>query len=155
MAYSPEANLTMEAVLKLKECQNIQGFDKLSMKLDELKERAGFSMSQVGMPFSYIYDDSLTMCIWSWICDSESALRATWRNFIHVLKEPGMDLHDLAKQIEHCLSTTSTSRLQTSVIQTSKAVSFTLHIWLQRCVCNAFVDVLNRDCNIAKIFLYS
>ena len=108
-AYSPDANISVEAVVKLKECQKLQSFDKLTWKGDKLKEKAGFTMSKFQMPFANIYDtsDSLSKSIWSWTEDPKPSLPPTWKTFLQVLREPDMGLRDLADQIDEYLSSTS------------------------------------------------
>ena len=95
--------------MKLKECCEIKGFDKLVMKLSIMKEKAGFSMSDY-LPLSNTYDDQmLPKYIWSWVNDEKAFLPPTWKNFFHILREPGMGLSDLADDIEKYLVSTSES----------------------------------------------
>ena len=102
----------MRVALKLEHCAGIKVFGYLQSKLNKFKERAGFSMKSkpprrmknvhTSLPWSYtyMYSNPAAICIISWIEDPNSSLPATWRNFLQILREPGMDRRDLADQIE-------------------------------------------------------
>lgn len=96
--------------MKLREQQNIKGFDELAKKLGKLKEQADFcilSSPCLPLPYTMRDDSSLLKYIWNWSNDQEACFQPTWRNFFRILREPGMDLGHLANQIEKYLASTS------------------------------------------------
>ena len=96
----------MSAVLKLELHSDIKVLTWLGVKLDAFRKRAGFSMLPKPLPMSDLYDVSLAANnIMNWV-DDDSPLPQTWRNFLQILREPGMNLNDIADQIESLLSTT-------------------------------------------------
>ena len=112
-AFSIDAKITVEAVIKLRELQDFPGFDTLDLKLDKLKEKAGFGLCQT-LPLYRIYDDPLSQlpcCIWNWTMYPNSALEPTWKNFFDVLREPGMGLGDLADKVEDFFKSSSKTEI--------------------------------------------
>ena len=105
----------MRVALKLEHCANIKVFGHLQSKLDKFKERAGFVMKKdpsrrmrnahtsLSWSYMYMYSNPAAICIINWIEDRNATLPATWRNFLQILREPGMDCHNLADQIKHGL----------------------------------------------------
>ena len=112
--FDPDSVVSMRVALKLEYCANIKVFERLQSKLSMLNERAGFSMTRkpnrmknvgVSLPWSYefMYSNPAAMCIISWVEDPSPSLRPTWKNFLQILREPGINLCDLADQIEQVL----------------------------------------------------
>ena len=102
--FSRDSKLTVQAVLKMIHCIGLD-FSRLCKKLDKLKEKAGFKLSSCHSPLANLYENpSIARCIWNWIDDQTPSLPPTWGNFLDILREPSMDMTDLADQIETCLT---------------------------------------------------
>lgn len=113
----------MGVSLKLEHCANIKVFEGLQHKLEMFKERAGFSIKTkstrmtdvcTSLPWSYkyMYSNPAAISISSWLEDPNSSLPPTWRSFLQILREPGMNLCNLADQIEQALEFTGTHKIQ-------------------------------------------
>ena len=108
-SYDPESKISLGALMKLEKRTDYKVLTELQnsqRKRETLKEKALFSFSDVML--SDVYKDLQTAakCIKSWIVHKNAALSPTWNNFLHVLREPGMDLGDLAGKIQTCLEST-------------------------------------------------
>ena len=149
----------MRIALKLEYCADTQIFRRLQSKLNKFKERAGFSMTSspprrmknthTSLPWSYtyMYSNPTAICIISWVEDPNPSLPATWRYFLQILREPGMDLCDLADQIEHKLE--FTRNLQ--VLQESNCELILLHeIVNGLCLING---IYQHDCIVYKLYV--
>ena len=104
--YNPEKQISLSAVLKLELYVNIQVLTQLyeQQKLGTLMERAGFSQSQMPLPLAILYNMSpAAKCIKSWLDENSPSLQPTWKNFLHILQEPGINLGKTAGQIESYL----------------------------------------------------
>ena len=139
--FNPDDAISMRVALKLEHCADIKVFGHLQSKLSKFKERAGFSMANkplrrmknthTSLPWSYtyMYSNPAAICIISWIEDPNPSLPATWRNFLQILREPGMDLRDLADEIEHKLEFTRNLQIpQESNCELHEILSDTLYI---------------------------
>lgn len=108
-SYDPESKISLGALMKLEMCTGYKVLTELQnsqRKRETLKNKAGFSFSNIRL--SNVYKDlqAAAKCINSWIADENAALSPTWNNFLHVLREPGMDLGDLADKIQIYLAST-------------------------------------------------
>ena len=113
MAYDPNSEISVRAVLKLEEYAGIQVLKKLMTRLDKLKKRAGFSMSRKSLPLPNMYNDiSTAKCIMSWVEDKQASCPPTWSNFFKILREQEMNLCDIANQIERYLISTAENHAQ-------------------------------------------
>ena len=92
--------MTVQAVLKMIHCIGLD-FSLLCKKLDKLKEKAGFKLLPCPLPLD---NPSIAESIWNWVNDQTPTLQPTWTNFLDILREPSMDMSDLADQIETCLT---------------------------------------------------
>ena len=138
----------MRAALKLELCAGVKVLTLLQSKLDKFKERAGFTITnksqpmtktQASLPWSmeYKYSNPTMKCIMSWLEDENASLPPTWRNFFQILREPGMNLSDLADQIERHL--TSSENHQSPVKPISE---FTCTITIFKAyTCNGWIHV--------------
>ena len=123
VAYNPDGRISVQAVLKLERCANIKVLTQLQTsqkKLDKFKKRADFSLSDKSLLLSNLYTDLLAAlkCIKSCVDDEKASLPPTWRNFLTILREPRMNLADIADQIEGLLA--STTEYQKHPIESGK-----------------------------------
>ena len=101
---NPEKRISPNALLKLELYANIPILTQLCVqqKLGPLKERAGFSQSQMPLPLAGLYCNisPAVNCIRSWVDDNSPSLQPTWKIFIQTLREPQLNLGKTAGQIE-------------------------------------------------------
>jgi hypothetical protein len=112
----------MGVAFKLEHCADIKVFEQLQSKLQMFKERAGFSIKTSSMrmknvctslpwSYEYMYSNPAAISINSWIEDPNPSLPPTWRSFLQILREPGMNLCGLADQIEQALELTKIQQI--------------------------------------------
>ena len=109
LPYNPENKISVAAVLKLDLYAGIKVLTRLGTQLDNFKERAGFTISyHKPLPMSELYEESSTVkCIKSWVDDETSSIPPTWNNFFQILREPTMNLSDIADDIDRYLESTA------------------------------------------------
>ena len=106
--YNPDNKISVSAVLKLELHYDIKVLTRLGLQLYAFKDRAGFSMLPKPLPMADLYDVSLAANnIMNWVDDNSPSLPPTWRSFLQILREPGMNLSDIADQIESLLLSTT------------------------------------------------
>ena len=99
----------MAAVAKLNLRGSSEILAKLNTRQDSFKEKAGFSNSKPrSIQLKDLYKDFLAVNgIQRWVDDESPSLEPTWKNFLLILREPTMDLTDVADEIETYLKSTA------------------------------------------------